>query len=103
MLLPTPTPNPNLSTPNPNLLTPTPTLPQPYPYPHPPHHKPTPNPTPQSGALSIDELKGILNEASKEFSHLAEHARFLDEKNSRFGGMLKKLVARGPTPANSPL
>jgi hypothetical protein len=61
--------------------------------------------TKQSGALSIDELKGILNEASKEFSHLSEHARFLDAKSSkRIGGMMRGFIKASDAAAtNSPL
>lgn len=61
------------------------------------------SPTYQSGALSLDELRAILNEASKEFSHLEEHARFLDAKSNRFGGLLKKFVSSESTPSQSPL
>jgi NADH:ubiquinone reductase (non-electrogenic) len=40
----------------------------------------------------LEELKSILLEASKEFSHLEEHARFLEAKTRRFGGLLQKTV-----------
>ena len=45
----------------------------------------------------------MLNEASKEFSHLQEHARFLDARSNRFGGLLKRFVGGGAAPSQSPL
>lgn len=49
-----------------------------------------------NGKLPVQELCNILNEASKEFSHLSEHARFLDQKlgQKRWGGMVAKLLAK---------
>ncbi len=32
----------------------------------------------KDGKLSLEELRELLTTASKEFSHLEEHARFLD-------------------------
>jgi hypothetical protein len=37
----------------------------------------------QDGLVSLKELQALLFEASKEFSHLEEHARFLEAKNKR--------------------
>jgi hypothetical protein len=37
----------------------------------------------QDGLVSLKELQSLLFEASKEFSHLEEHARFLEAKNKR--------------------
>lgn len=34
--------------------------------------------TDRSGTLSLAELQRLLSSASKEFSHLEEHARFLE-------------------------
>ena len=32
----------------------------------------------QDGKLRLEELRNLLREASKEYSHLEEHSRFLD-------------------------
>ncbi len=37
----------------------------------------------QNGRVSLEELQQVLKTASKEFSHFEEHAKFLEEKNSR--------------------
>lgn len=48
-----------------------------------------------NGRLSMKELAAVLNEASKEFPHLAEHARFLESKTGAFrmGGIVAKAFA----------
>jgi NADH:ubiquinone reductase (non-electrogenic) len=48
-----------------------------------------------NGRLSRRELATILREASKDFPHLAEHARFLESKTGalRFGGIVAKAFA----------
>lgn len=50
----------------------------------------------KNGQLSMKELRSLLTEASKDFPHLAEHARFLTSKTgaSRFGGIVAKAFAR---------
>ncbi|PNW69798.1 hypothetical protein CHLRE_19g750547v5 [Chlamydomonas reinhardtii] len=55
--------------------------------------------TNRDGRLSLEELRVLLNTASKEFSHLEEHARFLDSQTGvkRFGG----LVAKSLSPADA--
>lgn len=68
--------------------------------------QPPPNTKRQTGALGIAELQQVLRDASKEFSHLEEHARFLDERSNRFGGLMKRFVggiAAEGSAANSPL
>lgn len=40
----------------------------------------------QDGLVSLQDLQAVLLEASKEFSHLEEHARFLEAKNNRWAG-----------------
>jgi hypothetical protein len=37
----------------------------------------------QNGKVSLEELQQILKEASKEYSHFEEHAKFLEAKNTR--------------------
>lgn len=47
----------------------------------------------KNGRLSMTELRSMLTEASKEFPHLEEHARFLENKyggSTRFGGIVVK-------------
>lgn len=34
--------------------------------------------------MSLEELQQVLKTASKEYSHFEEHAKFLEEKNSRW-------------------
>ena len=48
-----------------------------------------------NGMLSMKELRSVLTEASKDFPHLAEHARFLESKTGamRFGGIVAKAFA----------
>ena len=49
--------------------------------------------TDQNGRLTMAQLRSILKEASKDFPHLEEHARFLENKYggvSRFGGIVFK-------------
>ncbi|KAG2428088.1 hypothetical protein HYH02_014479 [Chlamydomonas schloesseri] len=55
--------------------------------------------TNRDGKLSLEELRQLLTTASKEFSHLEEHARFLDSQTGikRFGG----LVANSLSPADA--
>ncbi|KAG2424696.1 hypothetical protein HXX76_014272 [Chlamydomonas incerta] len=55
--------------------------------------------TNRDGRLSLEELRQLLTAASKEFSHLEEHARFLDSQTGvkRFGG----LVAKSLSPADA--
>ncbi|KIY96076.1 NADH dehydrogenase, extrinsic [Monoraphidium neglectum] len=57
----------------------------------------------KSGALSIEELKDILNEASKEFSHLAEHAQVLEAKNTPLRGLVRAFAADAAAANTSPL
>lgn len=45
----------------------------------------------QDGMVSLKELQAMLHEASKEFSHLEEHARFLEAKNKRCACVLATL------------
>lgn len=63
--------------------------------------------TDKDGRVSLKELQAMLFEASKEFSHLEEHARFLEAKNKRFGGLLSKVLSaansNGKSPNQSPL
>ncbi len=40
-------------------------------------------------------------EASKEFSHLEEHARFLDAKTNRWGGLLAGTLAARASNGNA--
>ena len=49
----------------------------------------------KNGRLSRRELATLLTEASKDFPHLAEHARFLESKTGalRFGGIVAKAFA----------
>jgi hypothetical protein len=49
----------------------------------------------QDGKLSLNELRTLLADASNRFSHLAEHAQFLDSKAgglNRWGGMVSKSI-----------
>ncbi|GBF96542.1 hypothetical protein Rsub_09125 [Raphidocelis subcapitata] len=60
--------------------------------------------TDRSGALCIEELRLILKEASKEFSHLEEHARVLDAKSNGFAGVMRNFWQSQPAAAaTSPL
>jgi NADH:ubiquinone reductase (non-electrogenic) len=56
----------------------------------------------KDGKLRFSELRDVLNAASKEYSHLEEHARFLDSKTGtkRFGGLVRSTVLAN---SNSPL
>jgi len=49
----------------------------------------------RSGSLSLKKLRSVLNEASKDYPHLAEHAQFLESKYGakRFGGLVAKAFA----------
>lgn len=51
--------------------------------------------TDKNGRLSRRELATLLTEASKDFPHLSEHARFLESKTGalRFGGIVAKAFA----------
>ncbi|KAF6266031.1 hypothetical protein COO60DRAFT_1633095 [Scenedesmus sp. NREL 46B-D3] len=60
--------------------------------------------TNKDGLVGLKELQALLTEASKEFSHLEEHARFLEAKNKRFGGLLQRALAgSNANGANSPM
>ena len=50
----------------------------------------------KNGNLNLKELRSILNEASKEFPHLEEHAKFLESQYGvqRFGGLVAKAFAK---------
>eukprot|EP01025_Chloroclados_australasicus_P007534 TRINITY_DN12441_c0_g1_i4.p1 TRINITY_DN12441_c0_g1~~TRINITY_DN12441_c0_g1_i4.p1 ORF type:complete len:608 (-),score=41.02 TRINITY_DN12441_c0_g1_i4:269-2092(-) len=50
----------------------------------------------KDGKLSLHEIRLILSEASIQFPHLAEHAKFLDSKYgmNRFGGLVKQAFSR---------
>lgn len=52
--------------------------------------------------LSLDELRDMLKEASGQFSHLAEHAQFLNGKAgmSRWGGMVAKAISGNQNSSN---
>ena len=53
--------------------------------------------------LTLTELRDMMAEASKQFSHLAEHARFLDAKTggtARFGNMVNDML-KGDAPGTS--
>lgn len=55
------------------------------------------------GKLSLAELRAVLGTAAKEFSHLEEHARFLETKTGglrRWGGMVGRELSAA---ASSPL
>lgn len=56
-----------------------------------------------SDSLSLKELRSVLNEASKEFPHLSEHAKFLESQYGakRFGGIVAKAFARSKTGSQS--
>lgn len=57
----------------------------------------------KDNVLTITELRDMMAEASKQFSHLAEHARFLDAKTggpARFGNMVNDLL-KGDAPGTS--
>lgn len=48
--------------------------------------------TDANGMLSVTELRDVLRTASKDYSHIEEHSRFLDGKyggGKRWGGMVK--------------
>lgn len=49
----------------------------------------------KDGKLSLEELRELLTTASKEFSHLEEHARFLDSRTGvrRFSDLVLKTLA----------
>lgn len=55
----------------------------------------------QDGRLRLEELRNLLREASKEYSHLEEHSRFLDAKygQRRFGGLVRSTLQGGQTAA----
>uniref|UniRef100_A0A383VLR6 NADH:ubiquinone reductase (non-electrogenic) n=1 Tax=Tetradesmus obliquus TaxID=3088 RepID=A0A383VLR6_TETOB len=76
--------------------------------------------TNKDGLVGLKELQALLTEASKEFSHLEEHARFLEAKNKRashleeharfleaknkrFGGLLQRALAGNSNGAESPM
>jgi len=62
--------------------------------------------TNNDGKLTLEELCDVLREASKEFSHLSEHVRFLDQKlgHNRWGGMVGSMLSNMKKPdSNSPL
>ncbi|GIL56627.1 hypothetical protein Vafri_11967 [Volvox africanus] len=61
--------------------------------------------TNKDGKLNLQELKQLLNDASKEFSHLEEHARYFDSQSGirRFGGMLPNSNTGGSTQEQQPL
>eukprot|EP00775_Hariotina_reticulata_P004476 gene4476-4730_t len=46
----------------------------------------------KDGTVSMPELARLLRDASKEFSHLEEHARFMDAKNKRFGNLVARVL-----------
>ncbi|KAL6756599.1 type-II calcium-dependent NADH dehydrogenase [Haematococcus lacustris] len=50
--------------------------------------------------LSLSELRSLLSTASTQFSHLAEHASFLETKagSSRWGGLVAKAVQGNASP-----
>ncbi|KAG2486568.1 hypothetical protein HYH03_014738 [Edaphochlamys debaryana] len=52
------------------------------------------------GKVSLEEMRKLLADASKEFSHLEEHARFLDSNTGarRFGGLVAKTLVGNPSP-----
>ncbi|KAK9839229.1 hypothetical protein WJX81_002839 [Elliptochloris bilobata] len=56
-----------------------------------------------NGVLSLGELRDMLRAHSREYSHFAEHARFLDGKYgaSRWGGMVASAVSRGKKPVDA--
>ncbi len=45
--------------------------------------------------LTLEELRDVLTQASSRFSHLEEHAKFLDGKQgmARWGGMVYKTLS----------
>ncbi|GIM04019.1 hypothetical protein Vretimale_8656 [Volvox reticuliferus] len=61
--------------------------------------------TNKDGKLSLQELKQLLNDASKEFSHLEEHARYFDSQSGirRFGSMLASSTAGASAQEQPPL
>eukprot|EP00882_Tetradesmus_deserticola_P003879 GHRQ01004103.1.p1 GENE.GHRQ01004103.1~~GHRQ01004103.1.p1 ORF type:complete len:615 (+),score=301.43 GHRQ01004103.1:630-2474(+) len=57
--------------------------------------------TNKDGLVGLRELQALLKQASKEFSHLEEHARFLEAKNKRFGGLVQRALAGSNGNGNS--
>jgi len=51
------------------------------------------------GRLSLRELRALLRQASGEFSHFEEHARFLDSRSNAWGGLVRKAVEAANAPA----
>lgn len=53
--------------------------------------------------LTLAELRALMNQASKRYSHLEEHARFLDAKygSKRFGGLVRSEInSQAASPLN---
>ncbi|GAX84552.1 hypothetical protein CEUSTIGMA_g11973.t1 [Chlamydomonas eustigma] len=60
----------------------------------------------KDNVLSVKELRDVLLQASKEFPHLEEHARFLDSRTggfSRFGNLVAGTLGTNSAPSDSPV
>ncbi|GLC74175.1 tubulin alpha 1 [Pleodorina starrii] len=57
----------------------------------------------KDGKLSLQELRQLLNEASREFSHLEEHARYFDSQTGvrRVGSLVSNAIASTTTSSSS--
>lgn len=56
------------------------------------------------GSLNVSELTAVLQEASLEYSHLAEHAQFLSKMGQkRWGGMVGKLLKESADASSTPV